>query len=137
MQTLYLAFCSYDNIALSNSFKIWKFLGDDNFIRSPQWRNSGNDLLQLYLGHFQNSHIKIICMTNCPKFPKTVWCNKIKKTNFLYAIIYHHLMQWFFPFMLSYCHIEASIYPNWPLLALKYTFQKLCIFPVFLLCMFH
>ena len=30
---------------------------------------------------------------------KADWCNKIDKTNFVYAIIHHILIQWFFQFM--------------------------------------
>ena len=35
-------------------------------------------------------HKKFNCMKNSLKLLKTVWYNKIKKTNFVYALIHHH-----------------------------------------------
>ena len=32
---------------------------------------------------------------------KNVWCIKIKKTTFICAIIHHHLILWFSPFVLT------------------------------------
>ena len=59
--------------------------------------HSGIDSLPLCFGQLPTSYIKI----NCLKFSKTVWCNKNKKTNSLYAEIHHHVLQWFSPFILT------------------------------------
>ena len=55
------------------------------------------------------SYMKIICMKNSLKFSKTVSSNKIKKTNFVYAIIRRHVLQWFLPFILTAILSNRSI----------------------------
>ena len=57
-------------------------------------------------------------MKNNLNFSKTVWCNKIKKTNFQYDIIHQHVTQWVFPFMLTaILSNRSSEHPNGPLIA--------------------
>ena len=53
------------------------------------------------LEHFRTPYMKITYMKNSLKFLKTVWCNKIKKTNFVNAINHHHVLQCFSPLMLT------------------------------------
>ena len=84
-------------------------------LESLQWRSSGSDSFPLCFGHFQTSYMKINCMKNSLKFSKTVWCNKNKKTNFVYVIIHHHVLQWFLPLYINRYIVK---YPNWPLIAL-------------------
>ena len=76
---------------------------------------------------------QINCMKNSLNFSKTVWCDEIKESNFVYAIIHHHVIQWLLPFTLTaFCQIEESIYPNGTLIALIKTILKICIFQRFL-----
>ena len=78
------------------------FLGDGyDSIGSLQWRSSGSDSLPLCFGYFPTSYMKNNCMKNSLNFLKTVWCNKIWKTTFVNAIIHHHVLQWFSPFILT------------------------------------
>ena len=100
-----------------NNVTVWLsdfFLGEGyDSVGSLQWRRSGSDLLQLCFGHFPTSYMKINCTKNIQKFSKTVWCNEIKKTNFMYVIIHHHFLQWFsHSYLPPYCQIEASKYLN-------------------------
>ena len=57
-------------------------------------RPTCNSLL-LCFGLFPTLYMKISCMKNSLEFLKTGLCNKIKKTNFAYAITHHRALQCF------------------------------------------
>ena len=95
-------FNSCDNVAVSDFLK-FSFLWETSTTISAMTQQ------REWFGHFPTSYVKINSMKNSLKFSKTVWCNSIKKINFVYAII-HHVLQWFFPFILSVILSNRSIY---------------------------
>ena len=119
-------------------FNILIFLGDGYDSKgSLQWRSSGSDTLPLCFGQFPSPYMKISCMKNNLKLSKTFWCNKIGKINFVHVIIHHHVLQWFFPFILTAILTNRSInVPELALIALIQTIKKSCIFQVYFIIVF-
>ena len=79
------------------------------------------------------THKKISVWRIVVYFQKTGWCNKIQITNFMYAIIHHHLMPWFSlhfnSHIVKWKHLNTRMGPY---LHSYRLLKKICIFQVFL-----
>lgn len=81
---------------LSNLFLLWRHIQSVHvnvLANLPRRWWSGLERFE----HFPTSFMNIHCMKISLKFSKTIWCNKIKKLNFVYARIHHHVLHVFFP----------------------------------------